>query len=181
MGIKYDTIDELKADIARMDEEIKADRASRGVPPEPPPKFVNEDVAYALIKKCAQIERFIISYAILCDEQDDVIELSSEQAEWVQGHKDYANLIRQSMEQNFVTYGMGLQSAIHFMLADSSEKYKREASVYVSRLFLAAQFMKLVHDMYHVMSIKYNELTDDELAEKVEEYVAHYESIKHLY
>lgn len=181
MSVKYDTIEEIKAKIERMDEEIKADRASRGVPPDPPPKFVDEDVAYALIRKCGQAERLIIRYAILCDEQNDIISLTDEQTKWLEDYALYANLIRESMEPGFVSYGIGLQEALHLMLAGDDYKYKKEAEVYTGRLFQSAQLMQLTHDLYNINTKKYNVLTDDELTKKVGEYLLHYESIKDQY
>lgn len=180
--MSHDTNEEIRADIERMKKQIAADRKARGLEGVPiPDKFVDGDASVTLIKRCNPLEQFAIRYTQLCDEANEILPLSEEQAEWVGEHREYADLLRESVDQSLMSYGIGLQLAVELLLADEGHEHKQAASIFIRQMFQAIQLLTLTYDTYEIKTGVYKELPKKVFNKRYEELIQHYKTIKHLY
>lgn len=195
------TNDELRKEIEKLDEQIKADRKARGVPPEPPKDFVPLAMAWTMFERCAPMHEFVIKYTQLCDKANEILLITDEQVEWVMSFRKYTDLITKTIDSNFhiKAWGNSLDGLISVI-----EKHKEFESVdqLLRTLFINLDFLKgeyyppslhqcvFLHDLSKEENERYRKetyaeverLEDEEYFEKEYQKLAdHYESIKHLY
>jgi len=104
--MRYDSIEEIKRDIAKLDEQleqVRAERAAKGLPVEYPADFVPPAIAWHLYERCEPVYQFTIKYANLCNRANEIIELSDDQVEWLLSFERYAELT------SFVTGRSGIK------------------------------------------------------------------------
>lgn len=84
---------ELKQEVDYLIEQVRKDRLARGLPEEEPEDFVSLAMAWTMYERCDPLFKFAIRYAQLCDQANEVLELSDEQIEWAQSFRKYTDLI----------------------------------------------------------------------------------------
>src|SRR5690625_3512771 len=86
----HDTIEQIRQDIRKLDEQIEIQRAERvaeGLPPDPPAPFVELPMAWALYKRCKPLIQYAVQYASVCDKTNEIIEISDEQMAWIKSYE----------------------------------------------------------------------------------------------
>lgn len=194
------TLDELKADIERLDKQIKADRKARGLPPDPPEDFVPVAMAWTLYERCLPLFEFAVKYAQLCDKANDILDITDAQLEWVQSFRPYTELITEVKHSlHLKVLGGTLKSIISSIEKRHEYEYVgdllKSFSLYFSFLkgdYSPPHFDQCIwrHDLEKEENEKYmteayeeyKRLKDsvyfDQEYERLRE---HYDSIKHLY
>lgn len=194
------TDEELRNEIAKLDEQIRADREARGVPPEPPADFVSIAMAWTLYKRCEPLYKFAIKYAQLCDQADEILPLSDEQIEWAKSFRKYTDLITK------VKGSVGIKAlggSLGGLISVLEKHTKYEAVIELLQpLMLDISFLKgeyyppSLHQYVYLFDVsreenerfseevyaEYERLQDEEhFKEEFQKLTEHYESIKHLY
>lgn len=194
------TNEELEEELAKLDEQIKADRKARGVPPEPPEDFVTIAMAWTLYERCEPLYKFAIKYAQLCDKADEVLPLTDEQIEWAQSFRNYCDLISK------VKGSVGIKAlggSLDGLISVIEKHAEYEAVIeLLQSMMLDISFLKgeyyppSLHQYVYLFDVsreenerfseevyaEYERLQDEEHFEvEFQKLTEHYESIKHLY
>lgn len=194
------TNEELRAEIAKLDEQIKADRKARGVPPEPPEDFVPIAMAWTLYERCEPLHKFAIKYAQLCDQADEILPLSDEQIEWAKSFRKYTDLITKVKGSvGIKALGGSLDGLIKAI--ESRNEYESVIEL-IRSMFIDLEFLRgeyyppSLHQYVYLFDVsrkenerfseevytEYERLQDEEYFEaEFQKLSEHYESIKHLY
>lgn len=194
------TNEELRAEIAKLDEQIKADRKARGVPPEPPEDFVPIAMAWTLYERCEPLHKFAIKYAQLCDQADEILPLSDEQIEWAKSFRKYTDLITKVKGSvGIKALGGSLDGLIKAI--ESRNDYESVIEL-IRSMFIDLEFLRgeyyppSLHQYVYLFDVsrkenerfseevytEYERLQDEEYFEaEFQKLSEHYESIKHLY
>lgn len=194
------TLDELKADIERLDKQIKADRKARGLPPDPPEDFVPIAMAWTLYERCEPLHKFAIKYAQLCDQADEILSLSDEQIEWARSFRKYTDLITKVKGSIGIrVLGGSLGGLIKAI--ESHNEYESVIEL-LRPMFTNLEFLRgeycppRLHQYVYLFDAskeendrfseevyaEYERLQDEEYFEaEFKKLTEHYDSIKHLY
>lgn len=194
------TNEELRAEIAKLHEQIKADRKARGVPPEPPEDFVPIAMAWTLYERCEPLHKFAIKYAQLCDQADEILPLSDEQIEWAKSFRKYTDLITKVKGSvGIKALGGSLDGLIKAI--ESRNDYESVIEL-IRSMFIDLEFLRgeyyppSLHQYVYLFDVsreenerfskevytEYERLQDEEYFEQeLERLTEHYQEIKHLY
>src|SRR5690625_3362232 len=90
ISMSYETTEQIKSDIRRLEEQLEEDRAKRlaaGMPAREPSKFVHLLLAWTIYERLSTLIRYAVQYADLCDKSNEVINISNDQMEWIKSHE----------------------------------------------------------------------------------------------
>lgn len=201
-----DTIEKIKSDIERLEQELeehRKERIAKGLPPDPPKPFVPIAHAILLCERVEPLRRYIIKYAKLTHDSNQLIPADVSQ---FKKYERYLTLI--SVSKGFETsiWGAGVRRCLK-TIAEVTEAIKTgntetlnpfsvARTLYTSlQLTTDLQINEKITTRFSVRSDKAEEkewketlaelerLRADEVAfdEEIENYWKHYESIKHLF
>lgn len=96
-----ETTDQIKQSIREIEkqiEESRAERVAKGLPPDPPPRFVPLPMAWAILRRLDPLIQFATKYAAICDGANEVIAISDEQLAWIKTHETDVRLVNNARE-----------------------------------------------------------------------------------
>ncbi|NWQ40392.1 hypothetical protein MLOOGBEN_06725 [Bacillus sp. EB106-08-02-XG196] len=187
------------SDIEKMKKEIdewRADRANRGLPPNPPDNFIPSEIGFLLVERCRHIYDFIVKYAKLCDDANEILPIDV--TKFDSYNKDL-DLINETIGGDVLSsYSIGINYGLDTIKnpgALSPREYVRRLlrAVELANLGLQQPLSSIVYDNnlnsmenqkhYARVYASYERYKSDEklLNAELERLYAHYESIKHLY
>lgn len=191
---------ELKQEVDYLIEEMRKDRLARGLPEEPPEDFVPLAMAWTMYERCDPLFKFAIRYAQLCDQADEILELTDEQIAWIKTFRKYTDLIGEVKDGNMLRAYAGSMDGL---ISTMEKRDEYEALIELLRpMMLHIGFLKgdysppglhqfvYLHDASKEENNRYREevyaeierLKDEEYFEQeLERLTEHYNSIKHLY
>lgn len=86
----HETTEQLKQSIRKLEEqldEVRAKRVAKGLPPDPPPRFVSLPMAWTIYHRLSPLIKYAVQYANICDQTNEIIEISDEQMKWIKSHE----------------------------------------------------------------------------------------------
>src|SRR5699024_9478299 len=194
------TTAELREEVEYLTEQLREDRIARGLPEEQPEYFVPLAMAWTLYKRCDPLFKFAIRYAQLCDQANEILELTDEQIKWAQSFRKYTVLITKAKGTASVKMLSGSLGGLISVL-EKHDEY--EALIELLRpMMLHIGFLKgeyhapSLHQFIHLpdaskeendryreeVYVEIERLKDEEYFEaELERLTDHYQEIKHLY
>lgn len=191
---------ELKAELDYLTEQVRKERLERGLPEKQPDGFVSIAMAWTLYERCEPLFKFAIKYAQLCDQADEILELTDEQITWIKSFQRFTDLITKVKGSVGIK---GLGGSLSGLISGLEKHNEYETVIELLRsLLLHIQFLKgeyyphSLHQYVYLFDVSKEE--NDKHREKVyaeverlkdEEYfeeefkrlTEHYQAIKHLY
>jgi|SRR5690625_3457982 len=191
---------ELKQEVDYLIEQTRKDRLERGLPEKQPADFVSLAMAWTMYERCDPLFKFAIRYAQLCDQANEILELTDEQIAWIKSFRKYTDLITKVKDGNMLRAYAGSMDGL---ISTIENRNNYEALIEMLRiLMLEIGFLKgdysppglhqfvYLHDASKEENDRYREevyaeierLKDEEYFEQeLERLTDHYNSIKHLY
>lgn len=86
----YETIEQIKQSIRKLDKQIDeahAERLAAGKPSDPPSKFVPLPLAWTIYERLSPLIRYAVEYANLCDKSNEIIDISDDQMSWIKSYE----------------------------------------------------------------------------------------------
>jgi hypothetical protein len=186
-------------DVEKMKKEIeewRADRVKQGLPPKPPESFVPPEIGFLLVERCRQIYDFIVKYAKLCDDANEILPIDVTKFD---SYKKDLTLINETIGGDVLSsFSIGVKYGLDIIknpseLSSSEYVHRLLKAVELANLGLQQPFSSIVYDNnlnsmenqqhYAQVYASYEGYKNDErlLNAELERLYAHYESIKHLY
>src|SRR5699024_1900611 len=194
------TTAELREEVEYLTEQLREDRIARGLPEEQPEDFVPLAMAWTLYKRCDPLFKFAIRYAQLCDQANEILELTDDQIKWAQSFRKYTDLITKAKGTASVKMLGGSLGGLISVL-EKHDEY--EAVIELLRpMMLQIGFLQGeyyppgLHEYVYILDVSKEEndrhseevyaeverLKDEEYFEaELERLTERYNSIKHLY
>lgn len=206
------TIEELKRDLEQLKKQVektRQERVARGLPPDPPKPFVPLAMGWTLFNKCKPLLKYATNYAKLCRDSKSIVEIPSNQKEWIRSFGDYALLLSEvntdKVSSLYAKTASGAVYSVYNRLLKTNEY--ETVNQLVRDLTMSLQFTTIESNPTHRREItssdyasfwelgneKEEELFSEFMEEverlkdknyfnqKLTELLAYYESIKHLY
>src|SRR5690625_1077053 len=191
---------ELKAELDYLTEQVRKERLERGLPEKQPEDFVSIAMAWTMYERCEPLFKFAIKYAQLCDQADEILELTDEQITWIKSFQRFTDLITKVKGSVGIK---GLGGSLSGLISGLEKHNEYETVIELLRsLLLHIQFLKgeyyphSLHQYVYLFDVSKEEndkhrekvyaeverLKDEEYFEaELERLSEHYNSIKHLY
>ena len=197
-----ETTEQIRQNIRKLDEqlkEVRAERVAKGLPPDPPPRFVPLPMAWTLLHRLEPLIQYAVKYASLCDKTNEIIDISDEQMYWIKSHEldvifinnarqdlgliaigidgIYSNLTQYSKNETAGELLRDLVRCITFTRPSHGDTQRIDDIIYDHNATA-----KENQQAYRKVNAEIERLSDGEyFKEEYRKLIDHYNSVKHLY
>lgn len=170
----HQTIEEIRRDTERLQEQIdarKAERVSLGLPPDRPADFVKTEHAAEMVKRVQPVYETLTRYLLVLNESKKPVPFPVERFD---SYRDLLTLIEWAVDNTYGLYGGALRASIELM-ADTDTGYERTVTGLHRYLKFARGCQELSDvERYGVEPFKG---TDEELDAIIADYQRHYTEV----
>lgn len=173
MNKSPEKIDDIRRNIAELDELIKADkqrRVSLGLPPERPPRFVKASHARAMAEKAKVVAEVLTSYLRITNDAKALVPFPIASLE---KHAGLLTLIKWSEEMLYARYADLLLASID-VIKDEENTYEKVVTQLYYNLDYAQKFLELADNGFRADSTQY---FAEELDAIIADYQRHYDEV----
>lgn len=197
-----ETAEQIRQKMQKLDEqlaEVRAERVAKGLPPDPPPRFVPLPMAWTLFQRLEPLIQYAVKYASLCDKTNEIIDISDEQMAWIKSHEMdviFINNARQDL--GLIAIGIeGIYSKLtRYNENETAGELLRDLVRYITFTRPSHGDIHRIDDIiydhnataeenqqaYRKVNAEIERLRDEEyFKEEYRKLIDHYNSVKHLY